>query len=260
MKLSQFLVDAFTKKVFGGNPAAVIVLENWLEENLMQTIAAENNLSETAFVVKENDAYRIRWFTPAAEINLCGHATLATAHVFYNHLNFSEPEINFQSKSGLLKVFKNNDLLTLDFPADVLAEIELSNEMKTAFGIIPSKAFMGKNIVLLVFANQSEIENLHPDFDTIKKIHPHGVNCTAKGNEVDFVSRCFYPNFGINEDPVSGSAHTTLPVYWKTQQNKNKFSALQLSKRKGTLWCELVNDRVLISGYAVAFSQGEIEF
>lgn len=259
MKLTQYVVDAFTKNIFGGNPAAIIILENWLEEKLMQQIAAENNLSETAFIVKENDDYRIRWFTPAAEINLCGHATLATAHVFYNHLKYDKPEINFQSKSGLLKVSKNNNLLTLDFPADVLKEISLTQEMKTAFGITPQKALDGKNIVLLVFSNQSEIENLNPDFDVIKKIHHHGVNCTAQGNDVDFVSRCFYPNFGINEDPVTGSAHTTLPVYWRTQLNKNKFSALQLSKRKGELWCELKQDRVLISGCAVTFLKAEID-
>jgi PhzF family phenazine biosynthesis protein len=260
MKLTQYVVDAFTANIFGGNPAAIIVLENWLDEKLMQQIAAENNLSETAFVVKENDDYRIRWFTPLSEINLCGHATLASAHILYNHLNYDKPQINFQSKSGLLKVSRNNNLLTLDFPTDVLKEISLTLEMKTAFKITPQKALEGKNIVLLVFANQTEIENLNPDFDLIKNIHPHGIICTAKGNEVDFVSRCFYPNFGVNEDPVTGSAHTALPVYWATLLNKNKFSALQLSKRKGELWCELINDRALISGNAVTFLKAVIDF
>ncbi|MDH3382030.1 MAG: PhzF family phenazine biosynthesis protein [Flavobacteriaceae bacterium] len=260
MKLKIFQVDAFTNQVFGGNPAAICVLESWISTKLMQQIAAENNLAETAFIVKKEDFYEIRWFTPKVEVDLCGHATLATAHVLFNHFNTQVNQLNFYSPlSGNLSVKKENEFLTLDFPTDILNKIETPHVLIDALGEKPIESWKGKTDFMLVFKNQEEIENFSPNFPLLETVGGRGVIVTAKGNNVDFVSRFFGPQVGINEDPVTGSAHTTLIPYWSQILGKTKLTAQQLSERKGDLYCEYKGDRVLIAGNAVTYLIGEIE-
>jgi PhzF family phenazine biosynthesis protein len=259
MKLKIYQVDAFTDKIFSGNPAAVCPLDAWLPDSVMQNIALENNLAETAFYVKQGNDYLIRWFTPTIEVDLCGHATLATAHVLFNHENHVGKEIIFQShRSGMLKVSRQNDLLTLDFPTDTLNKIQWFNEMNAGFNIIPTEGYKGKTDYLLVFENEEQIKNLQPNFTVIANWKVRGVIVTAKGHEVDFVSRFFAPQSGVNEDPVTGSAHTTLIPYWAEKLGKLKLSAIQLSERKGYLTCHYAGNRVHISGNARTYLIGEI--
>lgn len=260
MKLKIYQVDAFTNQVFGGNPAAVCVLESWISTKLMQQIAAENNLAETAFIVKKEDLFEIRWFTPKVEVDLCGHATLATAHVLFNHYNIVENQLNFYSHlSGNLSVKKEHDFLTLDFPVDILNKIETPQVLIDALGKKPTESWKGKTDFMLIFENQEEIENLCPNFQLLETVGGRGVIVTAKGNNVDFISRFFGPQVGINEDPVTGSAHTTLIPYWSQILGKTRLTAQQLSERKGDLYCEYKGDRVLIAGNAVTYLIGEIE-
>jgi len=259
MKQKIYQVDAFTEKLYGGNPAAVCPLDKWLDDSTMQKIALENNLSETAFFVKEDDALRIRWFTPKAEVDLCGHATLASAHVLYNHLSYSKEDINFRSKSGLLTVKKEGNLLVLNFPADQSTEVSLLETLSAAFNIKPGKCLKGKTDYLLLFENQEQVENLKPDFSKILDTGVRGVIVTAPGKDVDFVSRFFAPAVGIDEDPVTGSAHTTLTPFWAIQLNKTKLTARQLSERQGYLICRYLQDRVEIGGQAVTYLIGEIQ-
>jgi len=258
MKLPVYIVDAFTDKLFGGNPAAICPLHEWLPDKLMQSLAAENNLSETAFVLEEDDHYRIRWFTPATEVKLCGHATLASAHIFYTELNHTKSEVWFESLSGLLKVArKDHDTYTLDFPANPPQE---TNEVPDGIfeGLGTDGALFKTSFdYMVVLSNQQVIENLKPNFSSLAKVKARGVIVTARGNEVDFVSRCFYPQSGVNEDPVTGSAHTIMVPYWADQLKKTALRAIQLSKRRGYLECELKNDRVLMSGNAVTYLKGE---
>lgn len=257
MKIYQ--IDAFTKSVFSGNPAAVCPLEQWLSDEIMQKIAAENNLAETAFYLKNGDKYEIRWFTPQTEIDLCGHATLAAAYVLFHYENHSDSTISFYSpRSGDLTVTKEEDLLSLNFPTDTLEPIVLTNEILDAFENKPQLAFKGKTDYMLLFNTEEEILNLKPNFDKISKLDARGIIITAKGNTVDFVSRFFAPQSGINEDPVTGSAHTTLIPYWAKELNKTVLSAIQLSERKGYLDCELLGDRVRISGYAKCYLIGNL--
>ncbi len=257
MKIYQ--IDAFTKNVFSGNPAAVCPLEQWLSDEIMQKIATENNLAETAFYVKNGDKYEIRWFTPTVEVDLCGHATLATAYVLFHYENHSDSIITFYSaRSGDLTVTKEEDLLSLNFPTDTLEPIALTNEILNSFDTKPQQAFKGKTDYLLLFNTEEEIQNLKPNFDQILKLDVRGVIATAKGNNSDFVSRFFGPQSGINEDPVTGSAHTTLIPYWAKELNKTKLSAIQLSERKGYLDCELLGNRVRISGYAKCYLIGNL--
>lgn len=259
MKIPMYQVDAFTDTLFGGNPAAVCLLDNWSEEQIMQSIAAENNLAETAFVVPDGDDFEIRWFTPETEVDLCGHATLASAHVLFNHLNYSGDKIHFKSlHSGSLFVMKRGNELQLDFPKDELSPITIPLLLTNAFGTKPLEAFEGKTDYLLIFESQKQIENFSPDLELISKVGKRGVIVSAKGEKVDFVSRFFAPQSGINEDPVTGSAHTTLVPYWADKLKKTKLSAKQLSKRGGDLNCELNNDRVLIAGKAITYLVGEI--
>lgn len=259
MKLKMYQVDAFTSRVFAGNPAAVCILEQWLDAKLMQHIANENNLSETAFAVPVNNRYEIRWFTPEMEVDLCGHATLATGHVLFNHLDFPSDRVEFFSPhSGSLSVEKNGQLLTLDFPADNLEEMVVPEIIVTALQKPPLNAFRGKSDFMFTYASQSEIESMQPDFGLLAQVGGRGVIVTAMGNEVNFVSRFFAPQTGINEDPVTGSAHTSLTPYWASVLGKKKLTARQLSARGGELICELVGDRVLISGEAVSYMEGEI--
>ncbi len=259
MKLKIYQVDAFTQKLFGGNPAAICPLESWLPKELMLKIAAENNLSETAFYVKTGNVYDLKWFTPTVEIDLCGHATLASAHVIFNYEKYQGDEIIFNSNSGELKVSRHDQLLTLDFPVDQYLPIEASKELIDGLGVTPVEVYRGKIFIMAVLKNQKEIENLNPDLKIISKINANAILVTAKGESVDFVSRLFAPQSGIDEDPVTGSAHTLLTPYWAAQLNKKIFSAQQLSKRKGDLTCELAGDRVKISGYAKTYLVGEIE-
>lgn len=259
MKQKLYQIDAFTDKVFSGNPAAVCPLDQWLSDDVLQKIAMENNLAETAFYVKQDHQYEIRWFTPTVEVDLCGHATLAAAYVLFNHENHQENIIHFHSpRSGTLAVTKNGPLLTLNFPRDIFQQVELSKELTNCFDIKPVLAFKGKTDYLLVFDNEDEIRKVIPAFDTISKLKGRGVIITAKGDKVDFVSRFFAPQSGVNEDPVTGSAHTTLIPYWAKQLNKIEMTAIQLSNRKGYLQCKYLNDRVEISGQGKLYLIGEI--
>lgn len=260
MRLQIFQADAFAADRFKGNPAAVVPLTEWLPDETLQQIAMENNLSETAFFVPEGDHFHIRWFTPKAEVRLCGHATLATAHILFNELNFQGDQIEFNSKSGNLTVKKSGDKLQLDFPADFASEVEPVPVFAEAFGVRPSATLKGRTDYLLLFDSEEIILNMNPNFHSLHQTDARGIMVTARGNEVDLVSRFFAPGVGIDEDPVTGSAHTTLVPFWATRLNKTKLTALQLSERGGQLWCTLSGDRVLIAGKAVTYLRGEIEF
>ncbi|MDE3742306.1 PhzF family phenazine biosynthesis protein [Maribacter polysaccharolyticus] len=261
MKLRIFQIDAFAERMFTGNPAAVCILDSWIDDNLMQQIAAENNLAETVFAVKNNDRYAIRWFTPEIEVDLCGHATLATAFVLFNHYLPNEKHIEFfSSRSGSLRVEKSeNGYLTLDFPADDLTAVDPMPQLYDALGATPEHIFKGKTDYLLVYNNQDEIKDMDPNFFLLNQIDARGIIVTAKGEEVDFVSRFFAPQAGINEDPVTGSAHTSLTPYWSKILGKDRLTAKQLSKRGGELICENHGTRIKISGKAVSYLIGEIE-
>jgi PhzF family phenazine biosynthesis protein len=261
MKIPIYQADAFTDKLFGGNPAAVCPLQDWLSDEVMQKIALENNLSETAFLVKENNDYHIRWFTPGTEVKLCGHATLASAHILFTVSGHSSDTITFHSKSGPLKVTKlAGGKLMLDFPSNTPEEIkEIPKGIFEGLGIDPAPVFKTSFDYMVVLPSQKIIEALTPDFKVLAQAPCRGVIATAKGEDVDFVSRCFYPQSGIDEDPVTGSAHTIMVPYWAKQLGKTNMKAIQLSKRRGYLDCELAGDRVLMSGNAVTYLRGEIE-
>jgi PhzF family phenazine biosynthesis protein len=259
MKYKLYQVDSFTDKIFQGNPAAVCPLDRWLSDDKMQKIALENNLSETAFYVKEGERYFIRWFTPTVEVDLCGHATLATAFVLFNYENFSGNIIHFITRrSGELRVSKEASLLTLNFPADIVEPASITKDLLKCFNIKPSHAFKGKTDFMLVFDNEKQVESIIPKFDNISKIDCRGIIVTAPGKNADFVSRFFGPQSGVNEDPVTGSAHTTLTPYWANRLGKNELSAIQLSERKGYLQCKYLNERVEISGQCRLYFRGEI--
>ena len=258
MKLTIYQIDAFAEKIFEGNPAAVVPLENWLADKVMQQIAMENNLSETAFFVPDGNGFHIRWVTPLAEVNLCGHATLATAHVLFNHMNYDENEIRFQSRSGILKVKKENDLIVLNFPVSPLTETEISENLSKAFNFNPVKCFKGRDDYMLIFENEEQVAQLKTDFQQLIKAKTRGVICTSKSETYDFVSRFFAPAIGVNEDPVTGSAHTMLIPYWSGVLGKNELTAKQVSARGGILHCKNLGQRVEIGGKAVTFLSGEI--
>lgn len=252
-----YQIDAFSSKIFQGNPAAVCPLEEWLSDDLMQKIAMENNLSETAFFVREGEGFRIRWFTPGTEVNLCGHATLASAYVIFNELSYEKDTIEFISKSGELKVNREDDFLVLNFPAQPGRRIEKLESIELALSKKPLELIESDDY-LAVFENEKDILDLSPDFQLLKKVKCRGLIVTAKGKNCDFVSRFFAPQVGINEDPVTGSAHCKLTPFWAKRLGKNKLTAKQLSKRGGELICELKNDRVLIKGKAVKYLEGSI--
>ena len=259
MKLKMYQVDAFADKLFSGNPAAVVILESPLKDEVMQSIAAENNLSETAFVSIHESPVLIRWFTPSIEVDLCGHATLASARILFDYYpDLAGEEINFNSKSGVLKITKVEDGLCLNFPADQPVVTEIDSLFIEILDIEPLKLLRGKDDYLAVFENQKQIEDMQPKLPLLKKINARGLVISAPGDEVDFVSRCFYPEAGIEEDPVTGSAHTMLTPYWANKFNKEELEAHQLSKRGGKLNCRLVNDRVFISGDSVIYFEGTI--
>jgi len=259
MKQKVYVVNAFAETTFGGNPAAVLYLHEWLTEDLMQNIAAQHNLAETAYIIAQTDDYAIRWFTPKVEVSLCGHATLASAHVFYNHLGYKKDKITFYSKSGPLHVSKrSNGKLTLDFPADNPIEVEASAAIEEGLKVSPVAVYKGSTDYMAVLENQQAIENLSPDFKILSQLKARGIIVTAKGDSVDFVSRCFFPQSGVDEDHVTGSAHTTLTPYWAGKSGKEKLKAIQLSKRKGYLDCEMAGNRVLIGGNARTYLEGDI--
>lgn len=258
MKLHLFQIDAFTNRVFTGNPAAVIPLTDWMADDDLQQIASENNLSETAFFTEEDSgSYHIRWFTPETEVNLCGHATLATAHVIFNHLGFKGDTISFKSKSGVLGVEKKGENLWLDFPSNPPESVPMPKLIPEALGVIP--AYSGFNVDLILLLDSEEtVRSIRPDISILKLIDARGIIITAPGEECDFVSRFFAPKVGVPEDPVTGSAHTVLTPFWAARLKKKKLTARQISKRGGDLNCALEGDRVKIGGNAVTYLKGEI--
>jgi PhzF family phenazine biosynthesis protein len=258
VELKIYQIDAFADKVFSGNPAAVCPLDEWLPDTVMQNIAMENCLAETAFYVQEKEGLRIRWFTPTVEVDLCGHATLATAYVLFNHKNYRGDKIIFNSRSGSLTVAKSGDTLTLNFPVDTLTEVNAIPELEQGLGVKSVKTFKGKTDYMLVYEKEEQIKTMNPDFKMIGKVPARGIIVTAKGNQVDFVSRFFGPQSGMDEDPVTGSAHTSLTPYWSKVLGKTEFNAIQLSARQGKLKCRLVGDRVEISGQAKLYLVGKI--
>ncbi len=258
MKLKIYQVDAFAEKVFAGNPAAVIPLENWLPDAVMQNIALENYLSETAFFVPTENGFHIRWFTPLTEVALCGHATLASAHLIFNHLNYTENEISFNSKSGLLKVKIENELIVLDFPASPVKPVEIPAEVAKSFHIQPIACFKGRDDFMLIFENEKQVKQLKPNFQQLVLAKTRGVICTSTSENYDCVSRFFAPAVGVNEDPVTGSAHTMLIPYWSGVLGKTELMAKQVSARGGVLHCKNLGERVEIGGNAVTYLVGEI--
>lgn len=256
MKLYQ--VDSFTDKLFCGNPAAVCPLDVWIDAPLMQRIANENNLSETAFFTKQPDGgYHIRWFTPTDEVDICGHATLASAHVLFEHLAYDKKTIRFDSKSGPLYVSRSTNGLQMNFPLQDPQPADMPEFLVEGLGLSPEKLLRHQDYIA-VYSNESDIIGFAPDFRMLSQIDTRGICVTAPGDNCDFVSRFFAPRWGIDEDPVTGSAFCQLAPYWAKQLGKNKFIARQLSSRGGVVQCELHNDRVLISGQARTYLIGEI--
>ncbi|HOP14343.1 PhzF family phenazine biosynthesis protein [Lentimicrobium sp.] len=258
-KISIFQVDAFTGRLFEGNPAAVCPLDQWLPAALMQDIAAENNLAETAFIVPAGKEYEIRWFTPAVEVDLCGHATLASAYVLFEYLGYPGQEIIFHSaRSGMLKVSRRGDLLLMDFPSDILERVSLEDEIQAAIGLRPLETWKGRSDLIALLEDESAVKQLSPDFTRVNQLDCRGLIVTAAGDTADFVSRFFGPRVGINEDPVTGSAHTSLTPLWSARLGKKELTARQLSKRGGSLRCTDLGARCLIGGEAKLYLTGEI--
>lgn len=260
MKIPYYRVHAFTSEIYSGNPAGVCFLDSWLEDKVMQKIAFENNLAETAFIVKDRDKFQIRWFTPKIEVDLCGHATLASGYVIFTHTSYAKQEIEFNSRSGVLKVSKKSDMFSLNFPADTINKIALPEVISQAISCAPIEVYKGSTDYLLIYNNENIIRNFQPDLSILRKSDGRGVIITAKGDKVDFVSRFFAPQSGIDEDPVTGSAHTTLVPYWSKLLTKNELIAHQLSSRGGELFCRNLADRVEISGCAQLYMEGSIYF
>jgi len=254
-----YQIDAFTIGPFTGNPAAVCVLNEWLTDDIMQKIAMENNLSETAFIVPSGGEWLIRWFTPVTEVDLCGHATLASSYVILNILNPEKDKVSFSTlKLGSLTVRKKGDILELDLPADTLQECILPDLVRESMGKAPLEWFMGRSDYLLLYGTENDILDLNPDFRRLGRADGRGVIATAPGSDTDFVSRFFAPQAGIDEDPVTGSAHTTLTPFWSARLGKKSMRARQLSTRGGYLECTLSGDRTLIAGHALLSLKGEI--
>lgn len=259
MNIALYQVDAFTSALFSGNPAAVCPTNEWLPDETMQQIAMENNLAETAFIVPEGDGYGIRWFTPVLEVDLCGHATLASAWVVFNRLGFPGSSVVFQSRrSGPLTVTRSEDRLTLDFPSDQVNLIEGGTEFSGCFNIEPIRIYRGRTDLLFEFKSEAEIKGLVPDLKKIVSLDARGVIATAAGDEVDVVSRFFGPACGVDEDPVTGSAHTTLIPFWAERLGRDTLRARQLSRRGGELYCRHLGARTEISGNAVLYLEGLI--
>ncbi len=265
MNIPIYQVDAFTTEIFGGNPAAICPLDHWLDTETMQKIAMENSVAETAFFVQKHNGFEIRWFTPEIEMDLCGHATLAAAHVIWEHLHHSNNAITFASKSGDLHVSQTDQSshsktrITLDFPSRMPAPASIPDELCGVFTIAPQEVYQSRDYVF-VYDNEEQIRNLTPDTQLFDRINldPGGLIITSKGETVDFVSRFFTPQASILEDPVTGSAHCSLIPFWAERLGKTTLTAQQLSHRQGTLWCESRGDRVSISGNALTYLIGHI--
>ena len=260
MQIPVYIVNAFSSGSFSGNPAAVCPLQEWLPDEGMQAIAAQHNLSETVFFVKETDNFAIRWFTPTVEVPLCGHATLAAAYVLFHELNYPNKEICFQSRSGELTVVKENDLLVLNFPSQTIIPLPVSILPERQLSAKPIYIGKGSVFILIEVATEQEVMQLKPDLVAINTLDAAGVIVTARSETVDFVSRVFAPQSGIDEDPVTGSAHCLLIPYWAQKLNKETFVAKQVSKRGGVLYCTLAGDRVLIGGRAELYLKGAVNY
>ncbi len=255
----MYQLDAFTGKVFSGNQAAVCLLEEWPEPGLMQNIAAENNLAETAFVLLQNNVFEIRWFTPTTEVDLCGHATLAAAYVLFHEWGYAGDEILFQTQTmGILKVSRQGEMYFLDFPTDSLTNYKNIGDIEECIHVQPLEVYKGRSDIMAVLRSEDEVKKAVPDFAKISALPSRGLIITSAGNKADFVSRFFAPQSGIPEDPVTGSAHTTLIPYWAEKLQKKELSARQLSARGGALQCVFSSNRCLIGGRVVLFLKGEI--
>jgi PhzF family phenazine biosynthesis protein len=257
MKLNQYVVDAFTDKVFRGNPAAVCVLSEWIPDMLMQSIAKENNLSETAFTVKKGKEYELRWFTPGGEIDLCGHATLATAYILFRFFETACNKLTFQTKSDKLIVKKVNDLYEMDMPMYSLFAIPVTDEMEQAIGFRPVEAWIGRDLVC-VMADEQQVFQAVPDVEKTKKLDGLLLQLTAKGTAYDCVTRSFAPKLNVSEDPVCGSGHCHVIPLWAKKMKKNKLTAYQASERSGVLYCRMENNRVILAGKASLYSKAQI--
>ncbi|MPY88927.1 MAG: PhzF family phenazine biosynthesis isomerase [Luteitalea sp.] len=257
MKLPLYQVDAFTGRLFGGNPAAVVLLEAWLPDEVLAAIAAENNLAETAFVIPRTDLAPLRWFTPTVEVDLCGHATLATAHVLFHHRFPSLDRLAFSTHTGELIVTRDDGLLSMDFPVRPGAPVEVSDALASALGVRPREALRARDL-LTILDSEAEVRALRPDMQGIAALDEFAVIVSAPGDTTDFVSRFFAPRAGIPEDPVTGSAHCTLVPYWASRLGKSTLTAKQVSARGGDLVCELRGDRVVMAGRTVEYLRGEI--
>ncbi|MEF8721827.1 PhzF family phenazine biosynthesis protein [Candidatus Accumulibacter phosphatis] len=263
MRLKQYQVDAFASRVFEGNPAAVCGLERWLDDALMQAIAEENNLAETAFFVPAGEGFELRWFTPVAEVDLCGHATLAAAHVLFEHLGYAQPVITFSTRSGDLRVQRQGAQLAMDFPAIPASACAAPEALVAGLGRQPLEVLAADDY-LAVFASEAEVRAITPNHGWLSTLDLRGVIVSAPGDAVDFVSRFFAPKYGIPEDPVTGSAHCILTPYWAARLGENgartNFSARQVSKRGGNLGCTLQGERVVLSGSAITVMECELRF
>ena len=260
MQIPIYQVDAFTTELFGGNPAAVCLLNEWLRDDLLQKIASENNLSETAFLVPTDQGYDIRWFTPGTEVALCGHATLASAYVLFEQGIVSGAQIRFRTRErGELTVEKKGSSFEMNFPADILGESSPPDGLIDAIGKPPIQVLKGRTDYLLVYPSESDVVQIRPDFAKLVQVRARGTIITSRGVHSDFVSRFFCPAVGINEDPVTGSAHTSLTPYWAAELKKSDLTAIQLSERKGFLECALREDRVLLGGSARLYLVGQIQ-
>ncbi|MDO8811594.1 MAG: PhzF family phenazine biosynthesis protein [Gallionella sp.] len=259
MKIKQYQIDAFAARAFEGNPAAVCPLESWLDDGILQAIAEENNLSETAFFVPSEKGFQLRWFTPVKEVDLCGHATLASAHVIFEILGYTNQAITFETRSGDLFVERNGKLLKMDFPARPPAPCKFSEIMVKGLGQRPVE-ILAADDYMAVFDSEATIRAITPDQSLLSQLDLRGVIVTARGTDVDFVSRFFAPKYGIPEDPVTGSAHCTLAPYWANKLGKNILSARQVSRRGGNIACEVNSGHVMLSGCAVTFMEAEIAF
>lgn len=258
MEIPIYQIDAFASSLFKGNPAAVCPLEEWISDEFMQSIAGENNLSETSFFVPRGDGFQIRWFTPTSEVDLCGHATLAAAYVLFDLLDYKHDKIAFDSRSGLLTVTRHIDWLTMDFPAQPPVACDVPPEIIKAFKIVPIECLSSVDLIV-VFERENEIKSAKPDFNQLIKLDWRGVIITAKSSRYDFITRFFAPKYGILEDPVTGSAYTQLAPYWASKIGPKRFRVKQESSRGGELNCEVVGDRVFISGKAIKYLEGKIE-
>jgi predicted PhzF superfamily epimerase YddE/YHI9 len=258
MKLPLYQLDAFTSRLFGGNPAAVVVLDEWLPDSVLGAIAAENNLAETAFVIPRPGIFPLRWFTPTVEIDLCGHATLAAADVLFRYRFPALNRLTFSTRSGELIVTREGTLLKMDFPARPGRKIEVTDALVSALGARPREAYLARDL-LAIFDSESEVRSLRPDLQRVASLDAFAVIVSAPGDTVDFVSRFFAPGAGIPEDPVTGSSHCTLVPYWAARLGKNNLTAMQVSARGGDLLCELRGNRVVIAGRVVEYLRGEIE-